>query len=338
MRKTLPKILLCVAFVAMAGSCSKDALRSYDAQQQLNAVENVNDPFLLSSIVKNTTLFYQDLGWANTKLPGAVQYTERNFQGGDNYYAGFKPPADELYSAVNILKLVDGSIGLAAERGSKTHQGIFKTFRVLLFSFMTDFYGDIYYTEALKGRDGILYPKYDKQADIYAGLLKELDEANTLIATGTEPISDIYDLMYGGDKVKWQKFCNSLKLRLLLRASAKISDAGTQMNAILSDPVNHPIFTDNGDNAAMPYIGTSGANSWTGGRLNWDYSEFDRRRPAKTLVDKLAGYNDPRLGIWCAPVEKPWTTNHALDGHSFTTTDAKQLILPKRETQCASRW
>jgi hypothetical protein len=322
MRKTLPKILLCIAFVAMAGSCSKDALRSYDAQQQLNAVENVNDPFLLSSIIKNTTLFYQDLGWANSKLPGAVQYTERNFQGGDNYYAGFKPPADELYSAVNILKLVDGAIGLSTERGSKTHQGIFKTFRVLLFSFMTDFYGDIYYSEALKGREGILYPKYDKQADIYAGLLKELDEANTLIASGTEPISDIYDLMYGGDKVKWQKFCNSLKLRLLLRASAKISDAGTQMNAILADPVNHPIFTDNGDNAAMAYLGTNASNSWTGGRLNWDYSEFDRRRPAKTLVDKLAGYNDPRLGIWCAPVERPWTTSKALDGVKFTTTDA----------------
>jgi Starch-binding associating with outer membrane len=191
MRKTLPKILLLVAFIAMAGSCSKDALRTYDAQQQLDAVENVNDPFLLSSIIKNTALFYQGLGWADTRFPGAVQYTERNFQGGDNTYQGFRTPNDDLYSAVNILKLVDGAIGLAKDRGSKTHQGIFQTFRVLLFSFMTDLYGDIYYTEALKGREGILYPKYDKQADIYAGLLKELDEANTLIASGTEPISDV---------------------------------------------------------------------------------------------------------------------------------------------------
>ncbi len=322
MRKILPKILLFAALVATVGSCSKDALRSYDAQQQLNAVENVNDPFLLSSITKNTSLFYQSLGWGDTRFPGAVQYTERNFQGGDNTYQGFRTPNDDLYSAVNILKLVDGAINLANNRGSKTHQGIFQTFRVLLFSFMTDLYGDIYYSEALKGREGILYPKYDKQSDIYAGLLKELDQANTLIASGTEPISDIYDLMYGGDKVKWQKFNNSLKLRLLMRASAKIGDAGAQMNAILSDPTNHPIFTDNKDNAAMPYIGTSSANSWVGGRLNWDYQEFDRRRPSKTFVDMLAGYNDPRLGIWFAPVERPWTTNKALDGVTFTTTDA----------------
>ncbi len=322
MRPNIYKLVLCIGFLLMVGSCSKDALRTYDSQQQLDAVESVNDPFLLSSIIKNTTLFYQGLGYPDSRLPSAVQYMQRNFQGGDNYYSGFKTPNNDLYSAVNILKLVDGAIKLADSRGSNTHKGIFKIFRSLLFSFMTDMYGDIYYSEALKGREGILYPKYDHQEDIYKSLLAELDEANTLIQSGTEPVSDIYDLMYGGDKKKWQKFANSLKLRLLLRASNKLSDAGAQMTAILNDPTGHPIFTDNGDNAAMPYIGTTGANSWAGGRLNWDYSEFDRRRPCKTLVDKLAELNDPRQSIWFAPVERPWTSDRALDGVTFSTTDA----------------
>ena len=94
----------------------------------------------------------------------------------------FKQPLDDMYAAMNILKLIDGAIGLADKRGSMVHKGIFTTFRVLLFSFMTDYYGDVYYSEALKAREGILYPKYDKQADIYTGLLKELDDANTMIA------------------------------------------------------------------------------------------------------------------------------------------------------------
>ena len=75
-----------------------------------------------------------------------------------------------MYDAMNILKLVDGAIGLADKRGSMVHKGIFTIFRVLLFSFMTDFYGDVYYSQALKAQEGILYPKYDKQQDIYTGL------------------------------------------------------------------------------------------------------------------------------------------------------------------------
>ncbi len=322
MKSIIKKLGVLVLISCFAASCGKDALRSYDAQQQLNAVEDVNDPFLLSSIIKQTSLFYSVRGYDDSRLPGAVQYMERNFQGGDNYYQNFKYPTDDLYAAMNILKLIDGAIGLADKRNSTTYKGIFKVFRSLLFSFMTDYYGDIYYTEALKGRDGILYPKYDKQADIYTGLLAELEEANTLIKQGTESVSSTYDLMYGGDKVKWQKFANSLKLRLLMRGSKKIADAGAQISAIVNDPSGHPIFTDNHDNAAISYIGTTRENSWGGGRLNWDYTEFDRRRPTKTLADKLYSLNDPRLHIWLAPVEKPWTSDPALNGVTVSTTDA----------------
>lgn len=321
MKSLIKKIGVLVLVSCFAASCGKDALRTYDGQQQLNAVEDVNDPFLLSSIIKQSALFYSVRGYENSRLPGAVQYMERNYQGGDNYYQGFKSPTDDLYAAMNTLKLVDGAIGLAEKRGSTTHIGIFKVFRSLLFSFMTDYYGDIYYSEALKGREGILYPKYDKQADIYTGLLAELEEANALIKQGTEPVSSTYDLMYGGDKVKWQKFANSLKLRLLMRASKKIADAGAQISAIVNDPTGHPIFTNNDDNAAMSYIGTTKENSWGGGKLNWDYSEFDKRRPAKTLADKLYSLNDPRLYVWLAPVEKPWTSNPALDGVAVSNTD-----------------
>ena len=321
MKPFLIKITTLVLLTAVA-SCSKDALRSYDNEQQLNAVESVNDPFLLSSIIKQTTLFYQGMGYDQSKLPSAVQYMQRNFQGSDNYYSGFKQPAGDMYTAMNILKLVDGSIGLADKRGSISHKGIFTIFRALLFSFMTDFYGDVYYSEALKGREGILYPKYDKQADIYTGLLAELEQANTWIGEGAEPISVTYDLMFGGDKVKWQKFANSLRLRLLMRASNKIADAGEKMSAIVSNPSATPIFTDEDDNASIAYIGQTAENSWKGGTLNWPTKdEFDKRRPCKTLVDKLTALNDPRLKVWIAPVENPWTSNPAQNGVSFSTTD-----------------
>ena len=176
----------------------------------------------------------------------------------DSFYSGFKSPIDDMYSAMNILKLIDGSIGLADKRASKVHKGIFITFRVMLFSYMTDFYGDVYYTQALKAREGILYPKYDKQSDTYTGLLKELDDATALMNSGTEPIDKSYDLMFGGDKTKWLKFANSLKLRLIMRASGKLTDAGARMTAVLASP----IFTDATENASIAYVGTTADNSW----------------------------------------------------------------------------
>jgi hypothetical protein len=318
MKSFLIKIFT-IGLVTGFASCSTDDLRQFDLKQQKDAVESLNDPYLLSSIIKQTALFYQDRGWGNTKLPGAVQYTERNFQGGDNNYSGFKGLDNSMYDALNILKLVDASIKLADERGSQTHVGIFKTFRALLFSFMTDFYGDVYYSEALKGREGILYPEYDKQEDIYTGLLQELDEASTLIANGTEEISPIYDLMFAGDKTQWLKFCNSLKLRLLMRASAKLPDAGAKIAAVAA----MPILSEDADmNASIAYVGTNPVNSWIGGSNNWGSGgEFERRRPSKTLVDIMAASNDPRMQVWFAPIEVPWTTDPNKDGETFETTD-----------------
>jgi len=319
MKSFLTKIFAIALLIGFV-SCGEDELRQYDLQQQKDAVESLNDPYLLSSIIKKSSLFYQDMNWGNTRLPGASQFTVRNFQGGDNTYSGFKSPTTDMYSAMDILKFIDAAIKLADERGSKTHVGIFTTFRVALFSFMTDFYGDVYYTEALKGREGILYPEYDKQADIYTGLLAELDQANKDISSGTEPVSAIYDLLFAGDKAQWVKFNNSLRLRMLVRGAAKVPNAAAQIAAVAA----LPLLTADGDkDASMAYVGTSPANSWVGGPNNWSATsgEFERRRPCKTLVDMLTTMNDPRAMVWFAPVEKPWTNDPAKNGVKFSTTD-----------------
>ena len=50
--KTFAAILLAGVF-----SCSDDELRIADTVQQLDAVESVNDPYLLASVIKQTSLF-----------------------------------------------------------------------------------------------------------------------------------------------------------------------------------------------------------------------------------------------------------------------------------------
>lgn len=314
--KSILKVFLVATLIGFT-SCSEDELRTADTLQQKDAIESVNDPYLLASIIMKTTLFYEDMSFNQRKLPGAVQHMESNYQSGDNFYDGFRLATTDMYTAMDILKLIDGSITLAQTRGSQSHEGIFKTFRALLFSFMTDYYGDVYYSQALKAREGILYPKYDKEQDIYNGLLAELDASAALIASGTEEISTSYDLMFAGDRVKWQKFANSVKLRLLMRASSKLTNAGAQITAISGN-----VLTEATENASIAYVGTTAANSWTGGVTNWgSIDEFNKRRPCKTLVDKLAELSDPRAAVWFAPVERPWTSDKSLDGVTFSTTD-----------------
>jgi len=110
-----------------------------------------------------------------------------------------------------------------------------------------------------------------------------------------------------------------------MRASAKLPDAAAKIAALASSP----LFTDATDNASISFVGTLGSqvsadnlNSWPGGTINWGtVDEFDKRRPAKTLIDKLTQLKDPRMKVWFAPVEKPWTSDKALNGVTFTTTD-----------------
>ena len=104
-----------------------------------------------------------------------------------------------------------------------------------------------------------------------------------------------------------------------MHASAKLSDAASKIAAVASQP----LLTDAGDkNASIAYVGTSTVNSWIGGPNNWgNGGEFERRRPSKTLVDKLTSLNDPRELVWFAPIENPWTTDASKQGVPVITTD-----------------
>ena len=110
-----------------------------------------------------------------------------------------------------------------AEKYKLPHiQGMGIVIKSLMFQQMTDAYGDFPYSESLKGKtDGVFTPKYDTQEDIYNDLLKQLESANELLSENSAEEIGSYDCLYNGDILKWRKFANSLKLRLLMRISGK---------------------------------------------------------------------------------------------------------------------
>lgn len=109
----------------------------------------------------------------------------------------------------------------AAEEDAYHYIGAAKAIRAMGFMLMTDWYGEMPYTEALSAA---ITPKFDDGKTIFEGCLKEIDEAieyfkKTQPGTAT-PLSE-GDSWNNGDVNKWLKLCYGLKARWLNNLSKK---------------------------------------------------------------------------------------------------------------------
>ena len=298
-------------------ACQKQLLREDELLQKRDAVESATPSILMSSIIQQSAFAYQyEGGVGNKTLSQSMQYLQGNRSSDDNIYKSFTKPKSDLYGLTTPIKLTQASIAIVHKLDLKAYEGIFTIFKSLLWSTATDLYGDIYYSEGLRGQDGILFPKFDAQKDIYTAMIADLKNAAALIAAGTEDIDKTYDIMYAGDKSKWIKFANSLRLRLLMRASKNYTGAAAEIAAVAA----LPLLSTNADNAAIPYLTGDRTYNWP---MSLDgYSDnFQIYRPSKTLVDTLKALNDSRLFVWVAPIEKPWTNVAADNGKVSNITD-----------------
>lgn len=179
------------------------------------------------------------------------------------------------------------------EKYKNLHQ-IGRIMRALIMQRITDLYGDVPYFEAGMGYyTGIITPKYDKQEDIYADLLKEVEEAtNALDPAADTPHGDVF---YNGDIEKWKRFGNSLLLRMAMRLS-KVDPETAQAYVA---KVQGKTMSSNADNAFVKHDvagarATQNRNSQVllgdGGQEHYYVKWSD------TFIDFLQAHNDPRRG------------------------------------------
>jgi hypothetical protein len=190
--------------------------------------------------------------------------------------------------------------------------------KVFNFHRLTDFYGSVPYSEANKGLEGIFFPKYDKQKDIYVDLLKELDEACSGFIAETsvdQPGFAAADFIYNGSTAKWKKFGYSLMLRLAMRISNVDASAA---NTYVAKAAAGGVFTSNNDNVWVTM--SDGPSEWTnqnGISRAFDPGDGGQGKSSflsKTLINWLKGDNpaittddDPRLMIFTGGIGT-WTT------------------------------
>lgn len=145
--------------------------------------------------------------------------------------------------------------------GFKNIRTIARIWQNYMWSYLLDGWGDIPYTDAFKGmpdEGSILKPKYDKQEDVFPAVLADLKKIADEMAAGVgQDKLENYDVIYNGDMLKWQKFCNSLRLRMAMRISAVAPDlAKSTIEEIAINKKNYPVLETNAENCYLYYPGT----------------------------------------------------------------------------------
>ncbi len=191
-----------------------------------------------------------------------------------------------------VIADADAMYTIAVTENNNNMMGVALTLQAYGFAFLTDVYGAIPFSEAIKaGSEGIIAPKYDSQEEVYAGTLAMLDEAIALLGTGGT-INGTNDILYSGNAGLWKKFASSLKFRMLMRASAKMS-VSADLQALVSAG---NLFSSRADEAKLVYLGADpSANPLYetivfGTRGEWKINE--------AIVNRLTADNDPRLEVY----------------------------------------
>ncbi|HEV3221469.1 MAG TPA: SusD/RagB family nutrient-binding outer membrane lipoprotein [Puia sp.] len=208
------------------------------------------------------------------------------------------------YGNYTTLNQVEDMNTRAQASGQINYQALAHFFRAVLFSQLTETFGDVPYSQALQALKGIPTPVYDKQENIYAGILNELDSANTMLDPTQGELGG--DIIYGGNPKEillWQQLINAFHLRLLIHLSKKVGSSTInivqQFQNILSNPSKYPLMTGISDNAQLVFNTSASSNN------NPFYQNLTIQTTVSMeqgLVDTLKAYNDPRLFSYASPI------------------------------------
>jgi hypothetical protein len=321
--KPLIKALFAAALATAATGC-KDFL---DVNQNPNVATSVTANALLANALVTTAANYTGGVSAgsnyNSYASFAVGYWTKS-----GTVSGFSQERTYIYSTTYYQALWNNTydnlndyqqIQTLGATTYPNHAAIARIMKVYNYLLLVDEYGDIPYTNALKGL-GNTTPTYDKAADIYKDLVEQLKGAVAdinAVPTGAVVVSPNEDVVFGGGAtgmVRWKQFANSLRLRILLRESstgnaALDSYVATEMAAlqasaaagdgfIARDVVVQPSYTAN-TNQQNPFYDRYGvAAGATAAQAEYSYiipTKYIIRQYLGDAASTPSSFIDPRI-------------------------------------------
>ena len=177
------------------------------------------------------------------------------------------------------------------------YEGPALIFKAYMTAGLTDIFGDVPYSEAFRGLDGIVEPKYDLQEDIYlqpGGILDNLDQGIAAIENYNGSIALEGDVLFNGDLTAWVRFANSLKIKALMRISEK-----ENVNARLQTLFDDQNYIASNDQNAVFNFSDSEPNNFRMARLR--AGDFNNFVMSETMEEVLEDLNDARINVLFRP-------------------------------------
>lgn len=232
------KIKINIAFIAIAFTTMAGCLKDFG-----NTNVNPADIATPSTYAILTNVETGISGWATDGNATIwVQYTSETQYPGAGLYAiptfGTGTYTGPLLNLKTIIDKNNNADEVAAARVLTQY----------IYWHLTDALGDIPYSDAFKSKT----PVYDKQEDIYKGMIAELKAAKNAFANTGGLRGDILN---NNNVDKWKKFANSLRAMMALQLSKRYPGpteyAATEFKAALADGV----IENNSDNIQLNFPG-----------------------------------------------------------------------------------
>ncbi|HEX3159262.1 MAG TPA: SusD/RagB family nutrient-binding outer membrane lipoprotein, partial [Gemmatimonadaceae bacterium] len=285
--KVLPIAMLAVGVAGCndfltGGELSTDPNRPTTAtsRQLFTGVQSNLWAFYASDMVRVTEMWAQQMQgnvgqYQNLFTYGVSEQTTNGFYAG-LYIGG---------GLVDVRSLQQSAL----TEGDTLFLGIAQVQEALLMSVGADLFGDVVYSEALKG-DSLPNPKLDPQLEVYDALLALLDQsiANMAFTGPTNVGPGDADLSYGGDPVLWTKLAHTLKARILVHTAEVRPDVWPTVLAEASQG-----FTDPSENFVAAFSGASGEQNFY-----YQFTVVQREgywTPYTPFVQMMVTRGDPRL-------------------------------------------
>ncbi|MEZ5043617.1 MAG: SusD/RagB family nutrient-binding outer membrane lipoprotein [Saprospiraceae bacterium] len=180
------------------------------------------------------------------------------------------------------------------------YEGPARIMKAYLSAMLTDLYGDLPYSEALRGPDGLITPTYDPQEMIYLGeegILDNLNKAVEAIGSykGAQALGG--DILFNGNLAAWIRFANSLRIKYLMRISDQ-KDVSQQIQQLYQEGA---FIQSNTQNASFDFSASQPNNFRMANLRTGDFNLFIMSATAQEIFGSL---NDPRVAVFYRPTER----------------------------------
>lgn len=311
-------------------------LDSTSPERQFTGILNAGRDYIVPSyrnyfVTLRITLnpWTQSIGWINTPnqyIPGSSGVEDVWF----NYY-------DVMAQYREFQKVWDASDAVSQEnlRIVKLAADAFvygETQR------MVDLFGNIPFSEAgmlsiNNGDYSSSYAGFDMGEDIYTFMLDELksiaEEMSTLeVEPAFQTVFAAQDFVNNGDIELWNRYVNSLRLRMLTRVSESATfsaRAASEIAEIINNPTTYPVVENNDQNIMIDIYDINTAINSKGFASGINSAGWDGNDAGAKMIDFLKDSEDPRLRVLFEPGTEAEGEYTGLDP-MLTGSDQQELV------------